>query len=308
MRSIARLRLPSRVGGSEIRGAWAHRNPDVARDLRLPKPAKRKTTAQQRNRSAWIRAIDRIIAGIVIPVETGFIPNGISLHETPDRGRVNPGFIIIHADLRQPHLAGILKAAEIARARIAELIIVVDAVSPATTGICDADNRASIVRVKVATTGGPRTLVPDDGLVRSGTEHVAPDQIIGAVVDRDQLVPFIIEAKTQIGEVGYPAQGIVPERTATARRQGVFVGAKGIAVRVEGRQAALRVIRRRYATNATILVQTIGSVYRTAVDSARPSIGVIGSGTRADLIGWVVSYYGEMAITYLTVLNVDGRR
>jgi hypothetical protein len=97
--------------------------------------------------SGWICVIDRIVADISVEVELVVISDRIDLQEPSERRRVDAGLVVIHPDLGQPDLPGILEPSHIGGAGDAIFVVAVDA--PRAPGVADRDDRALVVGVEV---------------------------------------------------------------------------------------------------------------------------------------------------------------
>jgi hypothetical protein len=125
---------------------------------------------------ARIRPIDRIASHIIIQVRPVAVSNRIGLHEPTERRRIDAGFVIIHADLGEPRLAGILEPPEVRRRRNAPgsrsgagFFVVAVRCHHRTTRIADRDHAAPLIRVKPPPVRCSGTLIPHDWLVVTGS-------------------------------------------------------------------------------------------------------------------------------------------
>ncbi|CAN5664471.1 hypothetical protein BH10PSE14_BH10PSE14_43230 [soil metagenome] len=75
---------------------------------------------------ARIPPIDRIVCDIGVEIHLVLVPDRISLQEPPELGRVDAGLVIIHAEVRQPSLSGILEPPDIAAARHTIFVVAVN--------------------------------------------------------------------------------------------------------------------------------------------------------------------------------------
>src|SRR6218665_676963 len=138
-----------------------------------------------------ISQIYRIISNISVEIELVVIADGIDLHEPPERRRVDPSFVMIHAQLRQPDLAGILEPARIARRRDAIFIIAVDRRYARAAG--PRDDRALVVGMQVADAAGPAPLIGEHRHVGPDIMGVALRHRAGGVILRDQIIAVVEE-------------------------------------------------------------------------------------------------------------------
>jgi hypothetical protein len=144
-----------------------------------------------------VHLIDRIIADVRIQVDLVFIPDGIGLQEPAERGRVDARLVVIHAELGQPCLAGVLEPAGVGAAGDAILVIGVDS-RRASACVGDRDDRALLVGVEPA---GAATAVPDQRIVcRSvAAMNIARGERAGCVILGDQRIAIV-----EIARVGGP--------------------------------------------------------------------------------------------------------
>ena len=105
-----------------ISGSSKSENKEAKDRARRPSPAHPLSDFATRR----IGSIDGIVCDICIEVDRILIPNRVGLHEPAQRGRVDPGLVIVHAQFRQPRLAGVLEPADIGGGGDAIFVIGVD--------------------------------------------------------------------------------------------------------------------------------------------------------------------------------------
>lgn len=91
--------------------------------------------------------------GIVMPVETIAVADGIGMHEAAQGWRVPAGLEVVEPNLGEPGLPGVLEAADVVDARNAELVIGVDAQHVAAR-VGHRNDRAALVRLQEAAIRG----------------------------------------------------------------------------------------------------------------------------------------------------------
>lgn len=198
-------RCPTAPGNLEQPTHGRNRHKDRAQDFgsllaplllvlrRLPHTALTRCIGAMVPLAARIGKIDWVVFDIGIEVDPALIPDRIGLHEPPEHGRVDAGLVIIHAELADPGLAGILEPAGIARLGDAPRIVGVDGEDGARR-VGHRDDRALAVgREPAAVAGEIGALVPDERLVDPGAVQVAAKQRAGAVIFGDQRVAVVEE-------------------------------------------------------------------------------------------------------------------
>lgn len=146
-----------------------------------------------------IDMIHRIICDIRIQIDLILIPDGISLKKAAKRGRVAAGLVVVHAQLGQPGLPGVLEPAGVARARDAVFVIGVHAIDGAPCVVGDKADAALPVGPQEALAGGGKAaaLVPGQRIVGLAirTMDIAAQQIARAVVFGEQFITAIKEPR-----------------------------------------------------------------------------------------------------------------
>ena len=191
-----------------------------------------------------INSVDRVIPDIGIQIHLILIAHRIGLQEPPQRRRVDPRLVIIHAELGQPDLAGILEPAVIGRARYAVFVVGVDRREIAL-GVGQAGDRALLVRVEPAHGAGG---VPDQRIVGAGI--VAVDVDVGEAgreIFGDQRVA-VVEEPGPAGGAGHlvePAQRVVAQTDAAGAGDQAVLDIIGEAAGAVRGEVAVGVVGRR---------------------------------------------------------------
>src|ERR1044072_2001700 len=94
-----------------------------------------------------VNFVDGIIANINIKFDLIVVSDGIRLHKPPERGRVEPGLVVVHAELAEPGLSRILKPSLVARAGGPVFVIGIDR-GRAAVRVGDRDDRSLVVSVE----------------------------------------------------------------------------------------------------------------------------------------------------------------
>jgi hypothetical protein len=108
--------------------------------------------------SFFVYRIDGIIASIGIEIDLIVIPHRIGLHEAPKRRRIDPGLVMIHAQLTDPRLACIAEPAGIRGIGNAPGIVAVDRERIAIV-VGEGHDRALMVRMVETMHRAPGQLV-----------------------------------------------------------------------------------------------------------------------------------------------------
>ena len=137
-------------------------------------------------------AINRIVADIGIEVELVLIADGIGLQEAAEGGGVEPRFVIIHAKLGDPRLAGVLEPADVGGAGDAPFIIAVDSHRRAVS-VGDGDDAALMIGIKVASAGNACAFIPHQRHISPGPMDIAPQHRAAAVIFRDERIAVVEE-------------------------------------------------------------------------------------------------------------------
>lgn len=201
---------------------------------------------------------------IRIEVRPGRVPDRIGLQEPPQRQRIGPSLVVIGPEARQPHLAGILKPPDVARAEIAVLIVGVDGGADARRAIDGVDQAAP--------------LVPQPELRRRGAGGgVAGQDLVHARAADEPRLQGIRSDRREPGRLG-PVIEVAPEGAASQ-----FIEAAERAI-AERRGSA-----RGQAIGAVIgeaLRRVVGDVARNVAADAGPAdahhlvAAVVGVGSR----------------------------
>src|SRR5205823_8271430 len=99
------------------------------------------------------------------------VADRVGLHEPPHRRRVDTRLVIIHAELAEPHLPGVLEPPAVGRAGDAIFIVAVDGAQRAGV-VGPADDAAALVGAEEGAAAGVRAGILNDRLVRAGPEHI----------------------------------------------------------------------------------------------------------------------------------------
>ncbi len=73
-----------------------------------------------------VTSVHRIVPHIPIEVHLILVSDRIGLHEPAERGRVHAGFVVVHAELGEPSLTGVLEPSAVGRAGLPIFVIGVD--------------------------------------------------------------------------------------------------------------------------------------------------------------------------------------
>jgi hypothetical protein len=136
--------------------------------------------------------VQRIIAHIRIEIDVILISDRIGLQEPPEAWGVQPRFVVIEPELRNPSLTGILKAAVIVGVGYAPGVIPIDRKHVAAR-VGYRDDRSLVVGEKTAARRRrkSRPLVPQQGFVGAESVYVAALEHAAAIVLGDELVSII---------------------------------------------------------------------------------------------------------------------
>ena len=122
-----------------------------------------------------IELVDRLATGISVEIGAAAIALRICLREDADVGEVDPRLVVISADLAQPHLAGVLEAADVGALRLAIFVVGVDAdESAGAVGL--RNNRAALVARQELARGRAGAVILEDRLVDPRPEDVTSAQ------------------------------------------------------------------------------------------------------------------------------------
>ncbi len=126
-----------------------------------------RTLWRQHKSAIRVIQIDRIIRDIGVEVDLIVVSDRIRLQEPPERRRIDPRLVVVHAELGEPRLAGIAEAADAVRLN-AEAALVRDAPGVVAGdgdrgagGVGRGDDRALVVGVEIAAAEARGVLVPE---------------------------------------------------------------------------------------------------------------------------------------------------
>ena len=150
-------------------------------------------------RSCRISSVDRIVCDVSVEIDLVFISDRIGLQEAAKGRRVEAGFVVIHAEVGLPRLAGILKAAEVIAARNTIFVISVDAKDVGSRRVGDERDASLPVGAQDAFVAAVKAsaFVPRDRIVGGavGAVDVAAQEIAASVILADQCVAIVEEAR-----------------------------------------------------------------------------------------------------------------
>jgi len=153
--------------------------------------------------------VDRIIPDIFVQIELILIPHRVGLHEPAQRRRVEPGLVIIHAELGQERLPGVLEPPDIAGGGDAVFIVAVDR-GQRTARAAERDDAALRVGVEPVAVVRAGALIPDERLVLAKAVDVAPQRgavavdfgdEVGAVVEQPAVRRAVIIAEQAVAGI-----------------------------------------------------------------------------------------------------------
>ncbi len=149
---------------------------------------------------ARIASVNRIIPDISIEVDLILIADGIGLQEPAERGGVDAGLVIIHAEVGQPDLAGVAEPTGFAGTGDAVFVIGVDRLAVARA-VGGGDDRALRVWVQEPRVRAVEqaAAVFDHRLVHAGPEQIAFEHRAAGVVFRHEVVAIVKIARRAAG-------------------------------------------------------------------------------------------------------------
>ena len=126
-------------------------------------------------------------------------------------GEVDPRLVVISADLAQPHLAGVLEAADVGALRLAVFVVGVDAdESAGAVGL--RNNRAALVARQELARGRAGAVILEDRLVDPRPEDVAMLERVAGVIIGDGIEAIVRESRRGgAGDLVQPHPRIVAE-------------------------------------------------------------------------------------------------
>ena len=256
-----------------------------------------------------IDEVDRIVPHVPIQVELVLVPDGIGLHEPAERGRVHPRLVVVHAELGQPRLPGVLEPAGVAGAGDAVFVVAVDA-DAAGVRIGGRDDRAALVGVEILAraVGDAGAVEPHQWIVACARPvDIAPDDRARAAVLEYQRIPVVEERRVPVGagaELVNPPERIVAHGRGGDGRRGrgrlgfgprhqaildvvdVGVGHRH-AARVDAhglREVAVQIVSEaREAVHRGVLVEPVRGVIAVDGGLAVPGVQVLGPRAAGDL-------------------------
>lgn len=154
--------------------------------------------------------INRIVCDIGVEIDLILIPDGIGLQKPSQRGGVDPGLVIVHAEFGEVCLAGVLEPPGVAALRDAVFVVAVDSEHIGAGGVGDQHHRALPVAAQhlLAAGGGGGALEPGDRIVGLGVGavNIAAQQGGGsaraAIVFGDQRIAVLHEPGYRAGDRG----------------------------------------------------------------------------------------------------------
>ena len=129
-------------------------------------------TSAERTEPRGIDEIHRIVPNISIEIDLILVSDGIGLEEPAERGRVDAGLVIVHAELGEPDLPGVTEPAlggdVIARGGVGNAVFVVGVGGDAGPGVVrDRNDAPARIGVEDAArrVGLGRAFVPDQRII-----------------------------------------------------------------------------------------------------------------------------------------------
>ena len=132
--------------------------------------------------------------------------------------QIDPGLVVVSADLIQPLLPRVLEPADVRCAGLAKFVVGVDAEQGAGA-VGDRDDAAALVGAEELAVGSARALVPDDRVVASSGEHEPTLQRVAAVIFGDGVGAVIgkVGRGRATDNLGKPLQLVICQRDAATR-------------------------------------------------------------------------------------------
>ena len=171
----------------------------------------------ERSKPHRIDKIHWIAADIIIPVHPVRIADGIGLHESPERRRVDARLVVPHPHLGQPRLPGVTEPPDVGRRGDAIFVVGVD-IDRRAGAVGDAEDTAALVGHQEPARGAAdrAALVPDDRVVDTGAMDIAAPHGIAAIIFADQVDAIVEEPRRHPAANGLiePPERIIAERRA----------------------------------------------------------------------------------------------